>query len=79
MTADKHPTSAFVLAAGKGERMRPLTQAVPKPLVTLAGKPLIDHVLDKLAAAEITRAVVNVHHLAGQIEKHVASREKVLK
>lgn len=75
MTADKHPTSAFVLAAGKGERMRPLTQAVPKPLVPLAGKQLIDHVLDRLAAAGITRAVVNVHHLAGQIEKHVASRE----
>jgi MurNAc alpha-1-phosphate uridylyltransferase len=43
--------------------------------VPLAGKPLIDHVLNRLAAAGITRAVVNVHHLAGQIEKHVASRE----
>ena len=55
--------------------MRPLTEAVPKPLVPLAGKPLIDHVLDRLAAAGITRAVVNVHHLADKIEKHVASRE----
>lgn len=76
MAAEKHPTSAFVLAAGKGERMRPLTEAVPKPLVTLAGKPLIDHVLDRLAAAGIMRAVVNVHHLAGQIEKHVAGRKR---
>jgi N-acetyl-alpha-D-muramate 1-phosphate uridylyltransferase len=75
MTADKHPSSAFVLAAGKGERMRPLTESVPKPLVPLAGKPLIDHVLDRLAAAGIKRAVVNVHHLADQIEKHVAKRE----
>jgi len=75
MTADKHPSSAFVLAAGKGERMRPLTEAVPKPLVPLAGKPLIDHVLDRLAAAGIKRAVVNVHHLADQIEKHVADRK----
>ena len=55
--------------------MRPLTEAVPKPLVPLAGKPLIDHVLDRLAAAGIKRAVVNVHHLADQIEKHVANRK----
>src|SRR4029079_4276548 len=46
-----------------------------KLLVPLAGKPLIDHVLDRLAAAGITRAVVNVHHLAGQIEKNVAGSE----
>jgi MurNAc alpha-1-phosphate uridylyltransferase len=74
MTSAKRPTSAFVLGAGKGERMRPLTSAIPKPLVPLGGKPLIDHVLDRLAAAGITRAVVNVHYLADRLEKHLAHR-----
>jgi N-acetyl-alpha-D-muramate 1-phosphate uridylyltransferase len=74
MTSAKRPTSAFVLAAGKGERMRPLTNTLPKPLVQLGGKPLIDHVLDRLAAAGIKRAVVNVHYLADEIEKHLAHR-----
>jgi MurNAc alpha-1-phosphate uridylyltransferase len=75
MSSATRPTSAFVLAAGKGERMRPLTHSLPKPLVRLAGKPLIDHVLDRLAAAGITRAIVNVHYLADQIEKHLAGRK----
>lgn len=74
MTSAKRPSSAFVLAAGKGERMRPLTRTIPKPLVPLGGRPLIDHVLDRLAAAGIKRAVVNVHYLADKIEKHLAHR-----
>lgn len=74
MTSPARIKSAFVLAAGKGERMRPVTERLPKPLVPLAGKPLIDHVLDRLAAAGITRAVVNVHHLADKIERHLADR-----
>jgi MurNAc alpha-1-phosphate uridylyltransferase len=64
----------MVLAAGLGERMRPLTDRVPKPLVTVAGRPLIDHVLDRLAAAGVGRAVINVHYLADQIESHLKGR-----
>ena len=66
--------TAMVLAAGRGERMRPLTERLPKPLVEVAGKPLIDHVLDRLAAAGVERAVVNVHYLAGLLERHLQSR-----
>ena len=68
------PRSAMVLAAGLGERMRPLTERLPKPLIAVAGKPLLDHVLDRLAAAGVERAVVNVHYLADQIERHLAGR-----
>lgn len=74
MTSIKRPVTAFVLAAGMGTRMRPLTDTIPKPMVPLAGKPLIDHVLDRLAHAGITRAVVNVHHFADQLEAHLKSR-----
>jgi MurNAc alpha-1-phosphate uridylyltransferase len=70
------PTTAMVLAAGMGTRMRPLTDTTPKPLVRVAGKPLIDHVLDRMAEAGVERAAVNVHYLAEQIESHVASRKK---
>jgi MurNAc alpha-1-phosphate uridylyltransferase len=67
--------TAMVLAAGRGERMRPLTLRMPKPLVPLAGKPLIDHVLDRLAASGVKTAIVNVHYLPDQLEAHLASRQ----
>lgn len=68
------PDTAFVLAAGLGTRMRPLTAHLPKPLVPVAGKALLDHVLDRIAAAGVQRAVINVHYLADLIETHVAGR-----
>lgn len=64
----------MVLAAGLGLRMRPLTDHLPKPLVPLGGRALLDHVLDRLAEAQIARAVVNVHYRADQIEAHLAAR-----
>ena len=70
------PSKAMVLAAGLGLRMRPLTERMPKPLVEVAGRPLLDHVLDKLLDAGVTEAVVNVHYLPDQIINHLASRKQ---
>jgi len=66
--------TAMVMAAGLGTRMRPLTERLPKPMVPVAGKPLIDHALDRLAEAGIARAVVNVHHFPEAVEAHLADR-----
>ena len=65
---------AMVLAAGLGTRLRPITDTMPKPLVPIAGKPMIDYGLDALAEAGVKRAVVNVHHFAGQMTAHLAGR-----
>jgi MurNAc alpha-1-phosphate uridylyltransferase len=69
-------TTAMVLAAGLGKRMRPVTDTIPKPLVRIGGRTMLDHALDRLAEAGIETAVVNVHHLPGLIEKHLEDRMK---
>jgi len=71
MTAFK---TAMVLAAGLGTRMKPLTDDRPKALVEVAGKALIDHMLDRLADAGVETAVVNVHAFADRLEDHLAAR-----
>ncbi len=70
----KRPSSAMILAAGLGTRMRPLTDTCPKPMLPLLGRPMIDLALDHAAAAGVTRAVVNLHYLGGMIRDHLAGR-----
>jgi N-acetyl-alpha-D-muramate 1-phosphate uridylyltransferase len=68
------PKTAMVFAAGLGTRMRPITETLPKPLVEVHGRALIDYCLDRLAENGVERAIVNVHWLADQIEAHLAKR-----
>ena len=68
------PRTAMIMAAGLGKRMRPLTATKPKPLIEVGGKPLLDHVLEKLRAAGVKKVVVNVHYLADAVEAHLVSR-----
>ena len=70
------PNRAFVLAAGLGTRMRPYNGHIPKPLVEIGGKSLIDYSLDRLADAGVESVVVNVHHLADILERHLAPRQR---
>jgi len=76
MTHSLASDTAMVLAAGLGKRMRPLTATTPKPLVRVAGKPLIDYALDQLDAAGVAKAVVNVHYLPDAIEGHLSVRAR---
>lgn len=70
------PDTAIMLAAGLGKRMRPITETMPKPLVKVSGKPLIDWGLDALAGAGVENTIVNVHYLADQLIDYLGSRSK---
>jgi MurNAc alpha-1-phosphate uridylyltransferase len=70
------PTRAMVLAAGLGERMRPLTDTTPKPMIKVRSQPMIDRVLDRLEAAGVSNTVVNLHHLGEKLERHLADRRR---
>lgn len=72
------PEVAMVMAAGLGKRMRPLTATRPKPLIEVAGRPLLDHALNRLRAAGVRKAVINVHYLAGAVEAHLNNRPQGL-
>lgn len=69
------PTTAMVLGAGYGRRLRPLTTTAPKPLIEVGGRALIDHALDRLGAVGVETAIVNVHYLADLMEAHLARRQ----
>lgn len=70
------PQRAMILAAGIGKRMRPITATVPKPLVEVGGRALIDYSLDRLERAGVEKAVVNVHYLADLVRAHVKRRQR---
>lgn len=70
-------TTAMLMAAGLGTRMRPLTNTLPKPLIPVGGRAMIDHLLDALLAAGVSRAVVNVHWLADLMEAHLGQRTDI--
>lgn len=72
--AESVPSTAMVFAAGMGTRMRPVTDHLPKPLVRIGGRAMLDHMLDRLGAAGVGRAVVNIHYLADRIEEHLKDR-----
>ncbi|HLT76863.1 MAG TPA: nucleotidyltransferase family protein [Ferrovibrio sp.] len=71
------PRNAMVLAAGLGTRLRPITDTLPKPLITVGGRTLLDRCLDRLAAAGIRRAIVNIHWLGDQIRDHLKQRSDI--
>jgi len=76
ISLDNHPPDcAMLLAAGLGTRMRPLTNFLPKPLVTVAGRAMIDRVLDALEKTHVKNVVVNLHHLGEQVKLHLQAQQ----
>ncbi len=73
---DPMPQRAMILAAGLGERMRPLTDNLPKPLIEVGGRSLIETILDRLEAAGVSEVVINLHYLGGMIEAQLAGRQR---
>jgi MurNAc alpha-1-phosphate uridylyltransferase len=71
--------TAMILAAGRGERMRPLTDTTPKPLIPVAGRTMLDRSIDRLAAHGVRTVVVNVHHLGERIAAHLAGRARIVR
>jgi MurNAc alpha-1-phosphate uridylyltransferase len=70
--------TAMILAAGRGERMRPLTDTIPKPLIAVAGRSLLERSLDRLIAHGVRNIVVNVHHLGQQIADRIGDRARIV-
>lgn len=68
---------AFIFAAGMGRRLRPYTDTIPKPMVQVLGKPLIDHIIDKLISVGVTEIVVNTHYKGDVLKAHLKKRENV--
>jgi len=73
----KIPQTAFVLAAGLGSRMKPLTDNLPKPMIEVAGKSMINHAIDKLVAVGVRRAIVNIHYLPDMLVEHLSKRNDI--
>jgi MurNAc alpha-1-phosphate uridylyltransferase len=74
MTAPQTPDRAFILAAGRGNRLRPHTDTLPKPMVPVAGKPIIDYVIDGATKAGVTDITVNLHYMADKLEAHLNAK-----
>jgi len=69
------PRTAMVLAAGLGTRLRPVTESIPKPLIEINGRTLLDHAIDRLALVGVERVVVNVHYKAAMVAAQLARRD----